>query len=356
VSDRAERPVVEDRAGEATPGRWSWRAVTVALVAVLLVTGTTAYLLSSRADTLRAGTTTTSGPSTAPAEVPSGPRIVFRNTAIGPDYGKVAVVPLASPAGPRTMTGHSCDRVFAAARRTLCLASEGGLVTAFTAKTWTDDDGAVTELPLTGVPSRARLSRDATLAATTTFVAGDSYAATTFATRTVISVLGTGQRYDLEDFRLVHRGKVIRPTDRNYWGVTFADDADQFYATVRFDSLTWLVRGRISTRTIETVRPDAECPSLSPDGTKVAYKKRGKRSPGDWRLAVLELRTGLETALAEGRSVDDQVEWFDGRHVIYGLPGVGARAAETNVWVVPADGSGTAQLLIARAWSPAVIR
>jgi hypothetical protein len=200
------------------------------------------------------------------------------------------------------------------------------------------------------------LSRDATVAATTRFGAGDSYAATTFATRTVISVLGTGRRYDLEDFRLVHRGKVIRPTDRNYWGVTFADDADQFFATVRFDNLSWLVRGRISTRTVETVRPDAECPSLSPDSSKVAYKKLGKRSPGDWRLAVLDLRTGRETALAEGRRVDDQVEWLDDQHVIYGLPGAGSKAAETNVWVVPADGSGTARLLIAQAWSPAVVR
>lgn len=356
MSGRTGQAVDASRPEEATPGRWTWRVVAVAVAAVLLATGATAYLLNSRADRSGAGATATSEPTTASPAMPTGPRIVFRNTAIGPDYGKVAAVPLASPGGLRAVTPHSCDRVFATARRTLCLASEGGLVTAFAAKTWTDDDGAVTELPLAGVPSRARLSRDATLAATTTFVAGDSYATATFATRTVISILGTGRRYDLEEFRLVHRGKAIRPIDRNYWGVTFADDADQFYATVRFDNLTWLVRGRISTRTVETVRPDAECPSLSPDGSKVAYKKLGKRSPGDWRLAVLDLRTGQETALAERRSVDDQVEWLDDQHLIYGLPGAGSNAAETNVWVVPADGSGAARLLIARAWSPAVVR
>ena len=38
-----------------------------------------------------------------------------------------------------------------------------------------------------------------------------------------------------------------------------------------------------------TIRTDAECPSLSPDGTRVAYKKRGDRARGDWRLAVLDI-------------------------------------------------------------------
>jgi hypothetical protein len=60
--------------------------------------------------------------------------------------------------------------------------------------------------------------------------------------------------------------------------------------------------------------------------------------------------------LAEPHSVDDQVEWLDDQHILYGLPGEGSRAAETNVWVVPADGSGAARLLIEKAWSPAVVR
>jgi hypothetical protein len=88
----------------------------------------------------------------------------------------------------------------------------------------------------------------------------------------------------------------------------------------------------------------------------VAYKKLGTRRPGDWRLAVLDLASGTETMLAETHSVDDQVEWLDNDQILYGLPGQGSRAAETNVWVVPADGSGAPRLLIEKAWSPSVVR
>jgi hypothetical protein len=88
----------------------------------------------------------------------------------------------------------------------------------------------------------------------------------------------------------------------------------------------------------------------------VAYKKNGNRARGDWRLAVLDLATGKETALAEDRSVDDQVEWLDDSRIMFGMAGEGSKAAETNVWVVAADGSGAPTLLIPNAWSPAVVR
>ncbi len=42
--------------------------------------------------------------------------------------------------------------------------------------------------------------------------------------------------------------------------------------------------------------------------------------PGQWRLAVLDLRTGQQTRLAEQHSVDDQPEWLDDQHILYGLP------------------------------------
>jgi hypothetical protein len=246
--------------------------------------------------------------------------------------------------------------VFAASGHTLCLASDPGVVTTYTAQTWADSGGPVQELPLKGIPSRARLSGDAKLAATTSFVSGDSYASAGFSTRTIVTNLAAGTSVELENFRLVHRGTAIAPSDRNFWGVTFAPDDDHFYVTVSFGGITWLATGQLSTRTIRTIRADAECPSLSPDGTRVAYKKRGTRGPGDWRLAVLDVATGKETMLAESHSVDDQVEWLDDHQILYGLPGVGADAAETNVWVVPADGTGAPRLLIPKAWSPAVVR
>jgi len=290
------------------------------------------------------------------SELAEEPRIVFRNTAIGNELGRVAAVSLEHPNGARAFTELSCDRVFAAASRVLCLASDPGLVTTYSAVVHDEASGEQTVIPLTGSPSRARLSRDGRLAATTSFVAGDSYAATSFSTRTVVTDLSTGRNADLEDFTVIDRGRSVTPVDRNFWGVTFAADDDLFYVTVAFGGETHLAEGHLSTRTVRTLRTDAECPSLSPDEKRVAYKKRGGRPRGDWRLAVLDLATGTETELAETRSVDDQVEWLDDEHIVYGLPGEGADAAQTNVWVASADGSGQPRILVPHAWSPAVIR
>ena len=93
------------------------------------------------------------------------------------------MVSLADPAGPRALTSTSCDRVFVARARTLCLASDPGVVTTYTARTFADSGGPTQDLPLSGIPSRARLSDDAKLAATTSFVSGDSYAKANFSTR-----------------------------------------------------------------------------------------------------------------------------------------------------------------------------
>ena len=337
-------------------GNLRQRVIALVVVGVVLVGGTTAYLLLSRAKQEEAVRTAPPQNTVSLSQVSSGPRIVFRNTAIGPAYGRVAMVSLADPGGPRALTATSCDRVFVARTRTLCLASDAGVVTTYTAKTIVDPDRPAQDLPLSGITRRERLSDDAKLAATTSFVSGDSYAATSFSTRTIVSEIGTDRSFDLEKFRLIHQGKAIAPGDRNYWGVTFASDDDAFYVTVKFGKTTWLASGRLSTATIATIRSDAECPSLSPDGTKVAYKKLGSRGPGDWRLAVMDIATGKEVSLTEEHSVDDQVEWLDNRQILYGLPGEGSHAAETNVWVVPADGAGAPRLLIEKAWSPAVVR
>ena len=119
------------------------------------------------------------------------------------------------------------------------------------------------------------MSRDGNLAATTSFTAADSYAATSFSTRTVITKIGGATYGNLENFTLIHAGERIAPVDRNYWGVTFAADDDTFYATVQWSKHTWLVKGSLSRRLMVTLRQDAECPSLSPDGQHIVYKQRG---------------------------------------------------------------------------------
>jgi hypothetical protein len=210
---------------------------------------------------------------------------------------------------------------------------------------------------LAGLPSRARISRDGTLAATTTFVYGDSYNAPgQFSTRTIVGRTdGTGTAADIEGFELVVDGKVVNADHKNLWGVTFVDD-DVFYATAASGKKTWLVKGSLKASRLVSVRPDVECPSLSPDGTRVAFKKRGDLPSGQWRLSVLDLATGRVTETAESRNIDDQAEWLDNGTVIYGMGRQADGTASSDVWAVSADGSGAPRLLIADAWSPAVVR
>jgi hypothetical protein len=99
------------------------------------------------------------------------------------------------------------------------------------------------------------------------------------------------------------------------------------------------------------LRDGVECPSLSPDGTRIAFKARVPGSGGlggaRWRLSVLSLDTLVDHPLAETRSVDDQAEWLDNGTVLYSV--------ESDTYAVPADGSGAPRLFAHRADSPAVL-
>ena len=332
------------------------RVAILSAICVIVLAGALAYLVVSRNDQKNVEQHAVGVTQVSLATIEAQPRIVFRNTALGISYGMVAMVSLDDPTGPRATTNTSCDRVYATPTSMLCLASDIGIVTTYSARILDNDMQQMQTLPLTGIPSRARLSRDGSYAATTSFTSGDSYAGTSFSTRTVITPVGRRTLGSLEDFTLIHDGKNIKPTDRNYWGVTFAADDDTFYATVEWSKHTWLVRGSISQRKIVTLRKDAECPSLSPDGKNVVYKQRGDLAPGKWRLVDYNVASGTVSLLAETRSIDDQVEWLDDAHVIYGVPRTGAQAAIDDVWSVPISGSGQPKLLIPQAWSPAVVR
>lgn len=284
------------------------------------------------------------------------PRIVFRNTAVGPDYGRVGTVSLADPDGPRAVTDLSCDRIDVVAAGGSCLQSDRGVVTRYR---WLDLDAdleVVDESPLAGMPSRTRMSPDGSLTASTVFVAGHSYMQAGVSTATVVREVGGDSWRDLEKFQLILEGKPVSPTDRNVWGVTFEPDGSGFYATVSTGGSPYLVRGDLAKRTLTTIRVGAECPALSPDGRRVAYKKDVGEGRVRWAIAILDLGTGVETVLdQEQRSVDDQLQWLDDDTLLYGLPRDDDPGV-TDVWAVDAVGDAAPRVLIEQAWSPSVVR
>ena len=68
------------------------RVIALVAVGVVLVGGTTAYLVLARAKQQEAVRTAPAESTVSLAQVVAVPRIVFRNTAIGPAYGRVAMV------------------------------------------------------------------------------------------------------------------------------------------------------------------------------------------------------------------------------------------------------------------------
>ncbi|MER7839142.1 TolB-like translocation protein [Streptomyces sp. NPDC096040] len=282
-------------------------------------------------------------------------RMVFRNLAWGPHRDELTTVPATDPAGPRTASGVKCLRFYAASGTGVCLQAVHGPVSdTYRALILDARLHTKAHYNVPGIPSRARVSPTGHYAAWTAFVGGDSYAGTNFSTRTAIVDTRTGSLIpSLETFRVLKDGRVHHSADTNFWGVTFASDDHTFYATLATRGSTYLVRGDLRTRTVTTLHANVECPSLSPDGTRVAYKKRVKGLPKDapWRLYVLNLTTMRETPLAEARSVDDQAVWKDGRTIVYALPGdYGA-----DLYEVPADGTGTPRRISVSAVSPAYV-
>jgi hypothetical protein len=276
------------------------------------------------------------------------PLVVFQHVVRDDDYAHVAVT-AATKTGRRTITPLVCERIHFAAGRGLCLMPKRGLGVRYTAKVITSDFRVRDEITLSGLLSRARVSPDGRYGASTSFVNGHSYATQgAFSTQTTLIELASGKALaDLEDFEVVRDGKRFDAIDHNFWGVTFARDSNRLYATLSTRAKTYLVEGDVAARRLRVLHDNVECPSLSPDETRVAYKKRIGR--GAWRLHVLDLASGKETPLAETRSIDDQVEWLDDRRILYGT-------SAGDVWVVPADGTGAPATYLTGALSPAVLR
>lgn len=337
----------------ATPKGIGKNRTLILIVIAVIVLGT-AGIYSLQAFQRYQDRTTGASAAALLESMPEGDRIVFRNTAMGEGYGALAAVALDSPAGQRALTGMVCDRVAERAGLISCMKTQRGIPTTFENEVFDDEGNLLETLALPGVPSRTRIS-DGGLIATTSFVTGHSYAAGSFSTETTVTKQDGSGFGNLEDFTMHVDGKELTAVDRNVWGVSFASE-DEFYVTVASGGETWLMQGSFSERTLTSVIENAECPSVSPDRTRVAYKKRtGSGASVHWDIAVLDLNSGKETVIGLRDGFDDQLEWLDDEHLLFGVPRAGA-VGDSDVYIIDAKADAEPSVLIEHAWSPSVVR
>jgi hypothetical protein len=330
------------------------RLIIFLAIALLCVVGVGAYYYHIK--------TRTAFPGRALAAlIKSGsPRIYFRYTGVDQNYGKLAVVSLTNMNAPQFIDALSCEAVYFTNGSGICLQADRGVFTTYAATLFDSNFAKRATFPLHGGPSRARVSPDGKLAGFTVFLSGHGYASIDFTTETLLVETATGKVIaSLEsDLKVTRDGKPFQAKDFNFWGVTFTPDSKHFYCTLSSAGAHHLIKGDIAARTAVVVHGNVECPSVSPDGSRVAYKKRfiidGRLI---WQLHVLDLATQRETPLAEKRSLDDQIEWLDNDHVLYAVSdNPEGSSGTTNIWKADAAGTGTPVLYLPKAYSPAVVR
>jgi len=286
-------------------------------------------------------------------------QIFFRYTGVDDHYGKLAFVDYPGLGVPHFIDTLACDIIHFANGHGICLSTEPPMYTTYAAQLFDAKFQPQFKIPLQGGPSRTRVSPDGKLAGVTVFVTGHGYASVDFTTQTLLIDTATGKALaDLETFRITRDGQPFQSKDFNFWGVTFTSDSKRFYCTLSSNRKHYLVLCDVAGRTGKVLHENVECPSVSPDGKHVAYKKRSTANNRvEWQLHVLDLASMQETPLAEKRSVDDQLEWLDNNQVLYSVSdNPGGSSPTTNVWRVDIGGTNAPELFLAKAYSPAVVR
>ena len=296
------------------------------------------------------------GRATSVSMLAGQPALMFASAAYDQTNRVLTLAPQSAANADRFLAALACERVHFAGGTGICLTVNQQVIATFTARVFDADFNVRHTFPLAGVPSRARVSPDGRRAATTVFVAGDSYNSAGFSTRTTLFDTEGGRVIgDLEEFDVWRSGERFKAVDFNFWGVTFARDSNRFYATLRSGGVNYLVEGDVNGRRMRVLREGVECPSLSPDNTRVAFKSRVTGST--WRLHVLDLATLRDVPLAETRNFDDQAEWLDDESIVYSLPSGGAISRSgSDVWMVSAKTNAPPTLLVSGAYSPVALR
>ncbi|MEV4311918.1 hypothetical protein [Actinocrispum sp. NPDC049592] len=287
---------------------------------------------------------------TTNAPAPVSGDLMYIDIANGLD--QVTTVKTAQPSGQKTVTPLKCQRYYQSGPTSVCLrlAGPGPSYEAAISK----DGKEIRTVPLPGIPSRARVSASGNVVSWTSFVTGDSYSVPGgFSTRAGVFDVRSGEVTEsIEHYTATVNGRVTTAADINYWGITVASDDNTFYATLATEGSTYLVRGDLIAKTLQSVRQNAECPSLSPDGTKVAYKKRPNQTR-PWELVVLDLAAKKEQILPGTSGIDDQAAWLNDNTLAYGAA---INNQKNAIYFVPADGSAPAREVIPDAASPVPVR
>jgi len=293
------------------------------------------------------------------AALASRPHLLFRHAGLGANARRLSLASIEDPDAPFGVTNLECDRIAYAAGRGICLRETGGLLSRFEAVLFDSAFRPGATVKLDGNPSRTRISPDGRFGAITVFLTGQAhgYASASFSTKTTLLEMSSGTVVsDLEQFQTWRDGEKFSAADFNFWGVTFARDSNTLYASLWSAKKTYLVGGDVAARKLTVLRENVECPSLSPDNRRIAFKKRVGGDLAPWRFYVLDLATMTEHPLAaEARSIDDQIEWFDDSHVLYGASR-GSQSAVLDVWIAPVGAGGPARAFLLQATSPIVVR
>ena len=161
--------------------------------------------------------------------------------------------------------------------------------------------------------------------------------------------------HSLEEFAVTRDGRRYRSAGRRTSGASPSPPTTTASTRpCRPAGRRYLVRGDLAARTVETLRDNVECPSLSPDGTRIAFKEAVDADPAKgWRLSVLDLAThARHRDRRDAAASTTRPPGWTTRPLAYTLR---RSDGQPDVWSVPADGSGTPALVIPGAESPSTL-